>query len=127
MTKRKLERRDFVIDVCDDNKIGRIFLVSDGRGKSMTFMKGKFGRINDIKVSDSSMKILFIHSALRDYRRELFKKLHRKYDIEFIFVKQKKGKFGGIKMPDNWNYKNICLERDIKWVCSSRKKCPGVI
>lgn len=81
----------------------------------MTFIKEKIRKINDIQVSGSSTKILFIHPALRNYRKELFEKLYRKYDVEFIFVKQKKGKFGGIKLPDNWNYKNIYLERDIKF------------
>lgn len=59
------------------------------------------------------MKILFIHPTLRNYRIQLFYKLHNKYKIKFIFLEQKRG---GIEIPDNWNYHNFDLEKGKKIV-----------
>ena len=54
----------------------------------MAFMKGKLWELNDIKVSGSSVKILFIHPRYRDYRARLFADLNKLYDIKFLFIKK---------------------------------------
>ena len=52
--------------------------------------------------------IEFIHPALRNYRLELFEKLHKKYNIKFIFTLHTEGEdFGGINIPSEWNFENI--------------------
>jgi len=53
------------------------------------------------------LKILFIHPTLRNYRIELFEKLHQKFDITYLFLQQKRG---GIDLPSNWNYSIIDLD-----------------
>ena len=54
--------------------------------------------------------IEFIHPTLMNYRLELFEKLHKKYNIKFIFVMHDPGKkFGGINIPSKWNSENIYL------------------
>jgi len=55
--------------------------------------------------------IEFIHPALRNYRLELFEKLHKKYNIKYIFTLHKEGiDFGGINIPSEWSFENIFLE-----------------
>ena len=50
----------------------------------------------------------FVHPALRNYRLELFKKLNRKYDIKFIFTKQRKD-YDTTNIPKSLKYENITL------------------
>jgi len=55
--------------------------------------------------------IEFIHPSLMNYRLELFEKLHKKYNIKFIFVMHDPRKeFGGINIPSGWNSENIFLK-----------------
>jgi len=55
--------------------------------------------------------IEFIHPTLMNYRLELFEKLHREYNIKFIFVMhEQRKKFGGITIPSEWNSENIYLK-----------------
>lgn len=55
--------------------------------------------------------IEFIHPALRNYRLELFEKLHKKYNMKFIFTLHTEGEdFGGINISSEWNFENIFLK-----------------
>jgi glycosyltransferase involved in cell wall biosynthesis len=49
-----------------------------------------------------------LHPALRNYRLKLFESLHSRYNARFIFTIQAESKeFGGIQIPDFWNFKVI--------------------
>lgn len=61
--------------------------------------------------------IVLVHPALRNYRLELFDKLNRKYDIMFIFTRQKSRKFGEIEIPKFWKFEIINVkDSPLNWV-----------
>ena len=69
-------------------------------------MKGKSRKLNGIKISGSSMKILFIHPQYRDYRARLFADLNKLYAIKFLFI-MKEHPYQ--KVPPEFNYKSLNL------------------
>jgi glycosyltransferase involved in cell wall biosynthesis len=55
--------------------------------------------------------IEFITSALRNYNLEFYEKLSRQYSVKFIFTRHgETGEFGGLNVPESWNYENITIK-----------------